>query len=135
MTHIRSMIDAYPEDLIDVDVTKLADCISACFECAQTCTGCADACLGEDMVADLVKCIRTDLDCADICATTGNLLSRQTGYNAEVTRAQLEACRVACRVCAEECEKHAGMHDHCQVCAEACRRCEQACDALLTALK
>ncbi|WP_219942119.1 four-helix bundle copper-binding protein [Iamia sp. SCSIO 61187] len=24
-------------------------------------------------------------------------------------------------------------HDHCRVCAKACRRCEQACEALLTA--
>ena len=32
---------------------------------------------------------------------------------------------------AEECEKHAGMHEHCRICAEACRRCEQACDQLL----
>jgi hypothetical protein len=135
MTHIRSMIDAYPKDLGEIDVIKLSECISACYECAQTCTGCADACLGEDMVADLVKCIRTDLDCADICATTGKVLSRLTGYDANTTRALVEACRAACKACAEECEKHAGMHDHCQICAEACRSCEQACAALLTTLK
>ncbi|MEQ7739658.1 four-helix bundle copper-binding protein [Escherichia coli] len=46
----------------------------------------------------------------------------------------LEACRTACGACAEECERHAAMHDHCQICAEACRRCEQACDALLSSI-
>jgi hypothetical protein len=64
--------------------------------CAQTCTACADACLSEDMVAELTKCIRTDLDCADICSATGAVLSRHTGYDANITKAMLEACRVAC---------------------------------------
>src|SRR5690554_5492529 len=47
-------------------------------ECAQACTACADACLSEDMVAELTKCIRTNLDCADLCETTG-IVSRHTG--------------------------------------------------------
>jgi hypothetical protein len=86
------------------------------------------------MLPDLAQCIRTDLDCADICATTGKVLSRLTGYNANITRALVEACRTACKACGDECEKHADMHDHCQICAEACRRCEQACAELLTSL-
>jgi hypothetical protein len=86
------------------------------------------------MVADLAKCIRIDLDCADICATTGKVLSRLTAYDPATTRALVEACRTACKACAEECEKHADMRDHCQICAEACRRCEDACAALLTSL-
>lgn len=55
------------------------------------------------MVADLTKCIRTNLDCVDICVATGKILSRRTGYDADVTRAVLEACRTACKACAEEC--------------------------------
>lgn len=85
------------------------------------------------MVAELTKCLRTNLDCADICATTGNVLSRHTGYDANITRALLDACRTACKVCADECEQHASMQ-HCLVCAEACRRCEQACADLLASL-
>lgn len=134
MTHVQSMLDTYPKDLGNLDKDKLAACIQACFECAQTCTACADACLSEDMVADLTKCIRTNLDCADICATTGNVLSRHTGYDANVTRAVLEACRAACKACADECGGHASMHEHCRVCAESCRRCEQACADLLASL-
>ena len=134
MAHVEAMLDAYPKDLGDVDRVKLADCIEACFVCTQTCTACADACLSEDMVADLVKCIRTDLDCADICAATGAVLSRHTGYDANITKAVLDACRIACGSCATECDGHAGMHDHCRLCAEACRRCEAACADLLSAL-
>ncbi|TDL37330.1 four-helix bundle copper-binding protein [Arthrobacter nitrophenolicus] len=132
--HVTAMLDSYPKDLGGVDKQKLAACIQSCFECAQTCTACADACLGEDMVADLVKCIRTNLDCADICATTGSILSRRTGYDANITRSVLDACRATCKACADECGQHAGMHEHCRVCAEACRKCEKACQDLLSAL-
>lgn len=133
MAHTK-MLDAYPKDLDPVDRSKLAECIAACFECAQVCTACADACLAEDMVAELAKCIRTDMDCADICLATGNALSRHTGYDAQVTRAFLEACATVCKACGDECDCHADMHEHCAVCAQACRRCEQACRDLVTSL-
>jgi hypothetical protein len=131
--HISGMLGAHPRGAAGGNKEKLAECIAACFECAQTCTACADACLGEDMVADLALCIRTDLDCADVCRATGNILSRQTGGQSAITAAVLDACRAACAWCAEECEKHAGMHEHCRICAEACRRCERACADLLAA--
>ena len=134
MSHVEAMLNAYPKDLGNVDQGKLADCIEACFECAQTCTACADACLSEDMVAELRKCIRTNTDCADICDTTGRVLSRHTGYDANLTRAVLEACATACKACGDECGDHADMHEHCRVCAEACRRCEAACRDLISSL-
>ncbi|WOC63466.1 four-helix bundle copper-binding protein (plasmid) [Paenarthrobacter sp. AT5] len=132
--HISAMIDSHPRATGLVDKEGLAECIAACLECAQACSACADACLGEDMVADLTACIRTDLDCADICHATGTILSRQTDTNTEIVRALLEGCRTVCGICAAECEHHAGMHEHCRICAEACRRCESACAALLPAL-
>ncbi|WP_251858579.1 four-helix bundle copper-binding protein [Herbiconiux sp. L3-i23] len=128
------MLNTYPRDLGDIDRDKLVASIEACLECAQACTACADACLSEDMVADLTKCIRTNLDCADLCEATGGILSRHTGYNANLTRAALEACRTACASCADECERHADMHEHCRICAESCRRCENACAELLSTL-
>ncbi len=75
-----------------------------------------------DIVADLVPCIRTDLDCADICGATGAAITRQKASNGVISRAVLEACRAACSACAAGCESHAGIHEHCRVCAEACRR-------------
>jgi Domain of Unknown Function (DUF326) len=132
--HVSAMLDTYPKEIGDIDRQKLAECIQTCFECAQACTACADACLAEDRVAELRQCIRFNLDCADLCATTGRVLSRQTGNNADTARALLEACRTACKGCGDECASHADMHGHCRVCAEACRRCERACAELLTAL-
>ncbi|GAB7046643.1 four-helix bundle copper-binding protein [Catenuloplanes indicus] len=43
----------------------------------------------------------------------------------------LNACSQACTACGDECESHAGMHEHCRICADACRACEQACRDLL----
>ncbi|MFJ8763119.1 four-helix bundle copper-binding protein [Streptomyces cyaneofuscatus] len=95
---------------------------------------CSDSCLSEELVGDLVKCIRTNADCADICTATASVLSRHTGYDANITRAILKACAVACKACGDECARHAETHDHCRVCAEACRRCEQACNDLIASL-
>jgi len=124
---VATMLEAYPADLGGVDKNALAECIEACFACAQACTACADACLSEDMVAELTKCIRTDLDCADVCDATGRVLSRHTGYDANLTRAVLEACAAACKACGDGCAGHADMHEHCRICAEACRQCAEEC--------
>nr|WP_285640735.1 four-helix bundle copper-binding protein [Lentzea sp. NBRC 102530] len=127
------MLESHPAE-INLDRGSLAAAIDALIACAEACTACADACLGESSVAELTKCIRTDLDCADICGATARVLSRLTGYDANVSRALLEACAVACKACGDECEGHATMHEHCRICAEACRACETACRDLLATI-
>ena len=127
------MLENYPAE-INLDRRMLATTIDALIECSEACTACADACLSETMIAELAKCIRTNLDCADICATTARVLSRHTGYDANSSRTLLEACAMACRACGDECEGHAGMHEHCRVRAGSCRRCEAACRELPDAL-
>lgn len=127
-------MDSYPAD-INLDRGALAHCVDACFACAQACTACADACLSEKQVQEMTKCIRTDLDCADLCEATGRVLSRHTGYDANLSRALLQACMQACKTCADECEKHANRHEHCKLCAEACRHCAQACHDLQASMR
>ena len=133
MSYAKPMLDSHPHE-VHLDPDLLASAIEASLECAQACTACADACLWEDRVADLRKCIGLDLDCADVCAATARVLSRQPSHSAAGTVALLDACRAVCRSCGDECESHADMHEHCRVCAEACRRCEGACQELATAL-
>ena len=130
---VAEMVEAYPAE-IKLDRSLIAACIEASLQCAQACTACADACLSEDDVDMLRTCIRSDLDCADVCVTTSNVLSRHTGYDPNLTRAVLAACIQACTSSGDECERHAGHHDHCRICAEACRRCRDACEALLAAI-
>jgi len=130
---IREMIETHPQPT-GVERDALVECIDACFVCVATCTSCADACLAEPTVQELVRCIRLDLDCADICDATGRVLTRQTATEPSLVASAVALCADACRICAEECERHAQHHEHCRICAEVCRRCEQACNDLLSRL-
>jgi hypothetical protein len=135
MSYAEQMLTSSPSRVPGVPVEILAAGVTACFDCAQACTTCADACLGEregQRLMDLARCIRLNLHCADMCLTTGRLLSRQE--MPALARAVVEACALSCQLCAEECERHAGHMAHCRHCSDACRRCERACRALLTAL-
>jgi hypothetical protein len=113
VTKAKEMLDTYPRSF-NVDA--------------------GDSCLSEQDVSPLAKCIRVNLDCADICTATSRVASRQTEYDAGVTRAQLEACAVACESCGVECQRHDHHMAHCKVCAESCQRCGQACRELLAAM-
>ena len=134
MARALEMLETYPRTF-NLDADPLAGAIEALVECANTCTQCADACLSEQEVASLVKCIRVNLDCADICEATSRVLSRQTEYDANVSRPQLEACIAACTSCGDECGRHADHMPHCRVCSDSCRQCEQACETLLAAMR
>jgi hypothetical protein len=123
---VREMLSSHPEAAGVVN-DALIRCIEACSECAQACMSCADACLAETGVSSLARCIRLDLDCADACAATGAVLTRRTAATSALMVQMLETCADFCRLCADECEKHAGHHRHCRICAETCRQCERAC--------
>jgi hypothetical protein len=113
----------------------LSACIHACVESAQACTACADACVGEHDRA-LGRCIRINLDCADVCTAVSRVLSRQLAPDLGVVSMSLQLCAAVCDACAYECRRHAAMHAHCDVCAAACRRCTDACrDLLATAVR
>lgn len=131
--HVQQIISTHPDVRGQIN-DALIRCIEECYDCAQSCTSCADACLVEDKVTELRQCIRLNLDCADVCLATGTLGTRRTGSNEELLRAMIESCALACRLCAEECEKHAPHHEHCRLCAELCRRCEEACEGAVRTL-
>jgi hypothetical protein len=129
----KEMIATHPDVGGNVN-QALVNAIEEVYACAQTCTSCADACLAEETVAQLRQCIRLNLDCADVCAATATLANRRTGSNEEVIRKMLDACVTACRLCGEECHRHASKHGHCRICAESCRRCAETCDKALRSM-
>jgi hypothetical protein len=129
----QAMLDTYPRSF-NVDAGLLARAIESLVECANTCTQCADACLSESDATALAKCIRLNLDCADICTTTSRVVSRQTEYDANVTRSLLDACVAACHSCGNECDGHREHMQHCAICADSCRHCEQVCRELVAAM-
>ena len=130
---VQEMLETHPGSIADRDL--VARCIEECISCTATCTSCADACLGEQDVTKLVRCIRLNLDCADVCEATGRIVTRRTEADLTLVRDSVVACATACRICADECDRHAEHHDHCRVCAEECRRCELACHDLLAAIR
>ena len=133
MSYARQMLDTFSRT-VNVDPDLLAAAIDAMSDCAQSCTADNAADLGEPHVAEMIRCIRLCLDCADICTAAQAVVSRLVEYSPAVLQPLLESCVAICRSCGDECERHAAMHAHCRVCAEACRRCEQACQALRAAL-
>lgn len=134
MTQVQCLPYARETGRHGIDQAKLDECIQACFECAQTCTSCADARLDEVMVAELTRCIRTSLDCLDLCVATEKILARHVGHPADIAREVLGWCRTACLACADECGQQAARQRHCESCTEACLRCELACTELLASL-
>jgi hypothetical protein len=124
------VLDGHPKPG-GVATDMLAACVDACVACSAACTACADACLAEAHAAELARCIRLNLDCADVCAATGRLVARQTESEWQLLRRQIEACQMACELCADECELHAQTHAHCAACAAACAACEDACRQVL----
>jgi hypothetical protein len=82
---------------------------------------------------DMTQCIRTCLDCADICAATATIAVRRAGQNIAMLRAQIETCIRACELCAAECARHD--HDHCRLCADMCRECAEDCRKALPTVR
>ncbi len=131
MKTIEMMLRSHPRPDVQRAV-DYAEALRALSAGAEVCTACADACLGEpENLEHLRRCIRTTLDCADVCTSTARVLMRQTETPNELVHAQLHACVVACQVCADECDRHSDRHDHCRLCADTCRYCQERCNFLL----
>lgn len=98
--------------------------LMALSQCAIACSYCAAACLDEQDVHMLTRCIKLDMDCAEVCTVTASFVARGSAHAQHL----LKECAEICEACAVECEKHAahGM-EHCRACAEACRKCAEAC--------
>ena len=96
--------------------------IDALTSCVAECNHCTAACLEEKDVKMLARCIKLDIDCAEICNLAISFVSRGSEHAEHV----LHECAEICNECAKECEKHSHM-EHCKRCAEICRACAEAC--------
>jgi hypothetical protein len=126
---VSKMIGAHPDVKGDVN-DPLALAVRHAMFCAILCTSCADACVAEQM--DMRQCVRSCLDCADICDATARVATRRTGSNDIVLKAALNLCATTCDLCAEECARYE--HEHCRLCAEMCLECARDCRAALETL-
>lgn len=109
-----------------------AGVVHALLACEEFCNACADACLDElARLQGLRRCIRLNLDCADVAGAMLRLLMRQTTAPNRLVKAQLQACAVAGQLCAEECRAQARTITSCGVCAEVCQNCAEKCQQLI----
>ena len=131
---VRTMFRSHPEQPSHADA--ISRCIDACFACVETSTACADACLAEKDVERLISCIRLNHDCAAVCTATGSIMSRanKVGHR-QLLEAQLTTCIAFCRACANECQRHAEMHKHCEICAKACLHAVATCTEMLASMR
>lgn len=97
------------------------ECLIECNACAAACLQCASDCIGEEDPKSMARCIKLDLECADICRLAAASIARGD----DNMKAVCSLCADACETCGTECAKHP--MDHCQRCAEACKRCAAAC--------
>ena len=119
---ITAMIQEHPDVGADYN-EQLGQAIKHAMYCAAICNSCADACNAEDM--DMRRCIRLCSYCSDVCTAFYRVASRRTSGNVTVIKSLLEACIIACKVCAEECARHDDAH--CRRCAQMCRECFEDC--------
>ncbi|HEU4705465.1 MAG TPA: four-helix bundle copper-binding protein [Sphingomicrobium sp.] len=121
---IRKMIALHPQAEGHVN-QPLGDAVHHAMYAAKMCASCADSCLAEPM--DMSQCIRSCLDCADVCEAASRLALRRSGSNHSVLKEMLELCARVCDSCAAECDRHD--HEHCRLCAQICRECADDCRA------
>jgi hypothetical protein len=132
MDRLTSILAQHPRSGHDDDL--VSEALTSLAECALVCAVCADAC-GNEHDDDLGTCIRLDVDCATICWSTAELLTRRPIVEPGIIMRALNTCAEMCRRCAAECAGHGERHAHCATCAEACEHCADACEQLSDRLR
>jgi hypothetical protein len=107
---------------------EMQKCIEACVACTNQCETCFVHCTGlvasgkKEHVATLKSCV----DCGDLCAVAGKIMSR----DGALIGPACDGCAKACDACAASCEKFP-KDEHMAACARACRDCSKACREML----
>ena len=92
MSYARQLLDSY-QGTLNVDVALLAAAIDAISDCAQACTADTDADLGEQDLTEMVRCIRSRLNCTDVCTYAAGVISRPADFDADVALAAAAGLR------------------------------------------
>ena len=127
------MLEPLPEDLGGLDRQMLADFVAVIFDARRPVRLCRRLPeRGHGGRAD--QCIRTNLDCADIRATTAGSCSATPGRRQPHPGRPRGLPDRLQRPAVLSASSTTGMHEYCHVCAEVMPRCEKACEELLSSL-
>jgi hypothetical protein len=81
---------------------KYQTCIDVCNNCVESCEFCATSDLREQDVKSMTRCIQLNRDCANMCMTASQFMSRDSEHSKKICA----ICADICDLCAEECEKY-----------------------------
>ena len=108
---------------------EMKNCIAECTTCHEVCLSMVQHCLERGGTHAQPAHVRTLLDCAQICATSADFMTRGSPLHAHTCG----ACAAVCDACASDCER---MADDAEMkrCAETCRRCAASCRHMAMAM-
>lgn len=102
---------------------SMQTCIDNCTECHRICLETVVHCLqrgGRHAEAAHVLLL---LDCAQICATSADFMTRGSKHH----HLTCGTCAEICTACAEACEAMGADDPQMKLCADICRRCAESC--------
>src|SRR5215204_5559747 len=85
--------------------SKISTCVDVCNSCAEACEYCATCDLQEQDVKAMTSCVQINRDCANICWTASQFMSRDSEHVKQICN----VCADICEACAKECEKYTDM--------------------------
>lgn len=103
---------------------EMQACIENCMSCHQICVVTLSHCIEKGGRHAEAAHLKSLIDCAQICTTSADFMSR----NSYIHPLVCGACAEACLTCAQSCELFA--EDN--ACAEMCRRCADSCKQMAT---
>lgn len=104
---------------------EMRECIEECTTCHTICTETAQHCLYLGGEHASPEHIRTLLDCAQICQTSADFLTRGSEFHTSTCA----FCAEVCRACEKECRKM-GDDELMRKCADACASCAESCEKM-----
>jgi hypothetical protein len=102
---------------------NMDECIRNCTECHIICLKTVTHCLGVGGKHADQEHIRMLLDCAQICATSADFMTRGSPLH----RLTCGVCAEICQKCADDCDRMAKGDQQMLQCVEMCRRCAASC--------
>lgn len=107
-------------------VKELSDemqvCIQNCMSCHQVCVITLSHCIEKGGRHAEAAYLKSLIDCAQICTTSADFMSRDSDIHPSIC----SACAEACLACAQSCELFSE-DEVMKACAEMCRQCAGSC--------
>jgi Domain of Unknown Function (DUF326) len=107
-------------------MNQVEQCVQSCLDSHRICLEAITHCLQKGGKQASEKHIRLLQDCAEICDTGANFITRNSDLHITIC----STCAEVCLRCAESCERF-GDDDLMKLCGKTCRRCADYCQLMV----